>query len=58
MAIQAFFRVVAFLGYSLLGAWDIACAVENYKTKRYFRFGVDIMLTFCMMLLIVRLYIK
>ena len=56
--VQAFFRVVALIGYFLSGAWDIACAVENYKAQRYFRFGVDIMLTFLMMLMIVRLYIQ
>ena len=56
--IQAVARVIALIGYFLFGAWDIACAVEDYKAKRYFRFGVDIMLTFIMMLLIVRLYIQ
>ena len=56
--IQALFRIVALIGYFLSGAWDIACAVVNYKAKRYFRFGVDIMFTFCMMLSIVMLYVK
>ena len=56
--IQALFRIIALIGYFLFGAWDIACAVLNYKAKRYFRFGVDIMFTFCMMLSIVMLYVK
>lgn len=56
--IHTLFRVMLLIGYFLLGAFDIACAVVNYKAKRYFRFGMDIMFTFCMMLSIVMLYVK
>ena len=58
MPIHALFRVILLIGYFLLGAFDIACAVVNYKAKRFFRFGVDIMFTFCMMLSLVMLYVK
>lgn len=55
--VQKIFRVVAFLGYFLFGAWDVANAVRHYKSERYLLFGVDVMLTFYMMLLSVMLYI-
>ena len=54
---QKIFRVVAFLGYFMFGAWDIASAVRHYKSENYLLFGVDIMFTFYTMLMTVMLYI-
>jgi hypothetical protein len=55
---QRVFRVVAFLLYFMAGAWDIMNVIINYKAERYLRVGIDVMFAFCMMLMIVMLYIR
>lgn len=56
--IQAILRIVAALGYFICGAWSIMNVIIDYKAERYLRVGIDIMFAFCMMLMIVMLYIR
>ena len=51
-----FAKTIMRLMVSMAGAWNIACAVDNFKSGNYLLFGLDVMLTIWMASILVDSY--